>query len=160
MNQNNQKTLTTKNMNKIEKFAEAIKEHEGFFEGSRSFRNNNPGNLKFVGQEGATREETGTFAVFKTYQDGWNALIKQITRAVTGKSQIYQPEMTILEFFQKYAPSEDNNNPTNYATIVANKCGMSINDPIKKLLEETEKESGRNLKIIIDENVVFETTIK
>lgn len=122
-------------MTLLEKFAEAIRQHEGFYKGSRSWRNNNPGNLKFASQPGAVGQDAGGFAVFNTYEDGWNALIELISRAATGNSSVYYPEMTILQFFQKYAPSADNNNPLAYASIVAEYIGKDTKFKIKNLME-------------------------
>ena len=42
--------------------------------------------------------------------------------------------MTILQFFQKYAPSSDGNYPTKYAEFVAGKVALQITNPIKDLL--------------------------
>lgn len=118
---------------KIIKFAEAIKIYEGWFAGSRSFRNNNPGNLRFVGQVGATSDRDN-FAVFKTYEEGFGALLRMIQNAATGKSKVYYPTMTILEFFKKYAPSSDNNHPEKYAQYVADRVALLISSPIKELV--------------------------
>lgn len=118
---------------KIIKFAEAIKIYEGWFSGSRSFRNNNPGNLRFVGQTGATADRDN-FAVFKTYEEGFGALLRMIQNAATGKSKVYFPTMTIVQFFQKYAPSSDNNYPEKYAQFVADRVGLLTSSQIKELV--------------------------
>lgn len=107
------------------KFCDAIKEHEGYFLGSRSYRNNNPGNLKYVGQRRAIGPDKGGFCVFKTYVDGFDTLYEMIERACTGKSKIYSPSMSMYDFFAKYAPSNDGNNPRMYAETVAKKIGVS-----------------------------------
>ena len=103
----------------IADFAEGIKQYEGFSPGSRSQRNNNPGNLKFVNQAGTTGEDTGGFAIFSTYDLGWQALLRQLRLAVTDKSLIYKSKMTLIEFFAEYAPRRDNNNPVAYASFIA-----------------------------------------
>jgi hypothetical protein len=126
-------------MNRIEKFAEAIKQHEGYYIGSRSYRNNNPGNLKFVGQANAIKEANGSFCVFDTYEHGWQALINMITNAVNGKSQIYSPTMTVLQFFEKYAPSADSNDPKRYAEAVATYVGFSVNSELEELTIDPDK---------------------
>ena len=63
--------------------------------------NNNPGNLKFAGQDGAIKGEGG-FAKFNSIQDGMLALQKQI--------QIDMNRGHTLEsFISKYAPPGENN---------------------------------------------------
>jgi len=111
----------------LEEWAEAIKIHEGWYPGSRSYRQNNPGNLRY------SKFQTGTdggFSVFATYDDGFKALVYQLKLAVTGSSAVYKPTMTLLEFFQTYAPSSDNNYPETYAAAVAKKLGIKTSDII------------------------------
>ena len=116
------------------KFCMAIQAHEGFFPpgskyptGTRSYRNNNPGNIKygeFAKSCGATDKDKDGFAKFESYLDGFNALKALIINAATGKSRIYRPTMTLPQFFAKYAPSSDNNDPDAYARAVARKLGV------------------------------------
>src|ERR1700678_3471252 len=51
--------------------------------GSVSYQDNNPGNLMYAGQSGAT-PGPGGFAVFPTYDAGLNALYNQINLYSTG----------------------------------------------------------------------------
>lgn len=123
----------------VKDFALAIQKHEGWYDGSRSFRNNNPGNLVYNSYTidlGASRvEDKGRFAYFDTYEQGLNALMQHITYAATDELRSYHAEMTLLEFFSKYAPSADGNNPKNYATDVANQLGVTIDFKIKDFLQ-------------------------
>lgn len=105
----------------LEAFAYAIRKFEGWFPGSVSQRNNNPGNLKYAGQAGAVAVDDRGFAIFDSYESGWAALKNQIKIAFTGASRVYNPTMTLYEFFQKY--SEDNQEP--YAESVATDLGVS-----------------------------------
>jgi hypothetical protein len=53
-----------------------IEKLEGFYPGSRSYRNNNPGNLKFgpfAQEHGATGKDSEGFAVFPDYLTGMTA---------------------------------------------------------------------------------------
>lgn len=104
----------------------AIQKHEGWYPGSRSYRNNNPGNLVYVGQPGATKEKNGRFCVFATYEDGFAALKNMILNAAKGKSKVYRSDMNLNEFFGVYAPDHDNNDSLRYAKVVAQ--AMSV-DP-------------------------------
>jgi len=113
----------------------AIQKYEGFYEGSRSFRNNNPGNLKWrSGMLLANGQDSAGFARFATYKDGFMALSNKITNAATGKSTVYFPTDTLLQFFQKYAPYSDKNRPDLYAEFVADQLGVGVDFQIKNLV--------------------------
>jgi len=111
----------------LNQFCLAIQRHEGYFanstqgypNGSRSFRNKNPGNLRYAQQAKAIGKDEDNFAIFATYQDGFNALKGMILNAAKGNSKIYKPEMNLLQFFAKYAPSFDDNDTVSYAKVVA-----------------------------------------
>jgi hypothetical protein len=64
-------------------------------------KNNNPGNLRFAGQDGAS-QGSGGFARFDTPEAGYSALQKQID---LDKSR----DLTVQEFVSKYAPPSENN---------------------------------------------------
>ena len=129
------------NKNKVDLFCEAIQKYEGYFEpndeypkGSRSWRNNSPGNLKYAKQTGSTGRDIGGFAIFKDYQAGWKALRHQIEIVCFGQSRVYSPNATVLQFFQRYAPSLDENNPKSYAEFVAQEVGILVSTKMKDLL--------------------------
>lgn len=104
----------------LEKWARAIEKYE------KSPKNwNNPGSIK---------NKDGGFLIFSTYEEGWNYLLNYLKRAATGKHTAYRPDMTLLQFFEVYAPYSDNNNPQKYAEFVANWIGVSITTKIKKLV--------------------------
>jgi hypothetical protein len=106
-------------------FAMAIQKHEGWYPGSRSYRNKNPGNLVFVGQPGARKENDGRFAVFSTYEEGYAALKRMILNGASGKSKVYFPSDNIFDFFNKYAPPSDNNDSIRYSQVVAKAMGVN-----------------------------------
>jgi hypothetical protein len=125
-------------------WAKAIKEFEDYVpaggkfrdnsiapQGSLSWRNKNPGNLRWSPYE---IDNTGGFSVFKTYDDGWKALLHQLTIAADGRSGVYRPDMTLKEFFHVYAPSSDNNYPDIYAQYVADRIGVPVTTLIKTLI--------------------------
>lgn len=119
---------------KLETMAEAIKEFEGWSEGSRSWRNNNPGNLRWSKFQDGVRNG---FSYFKDYETGWKALLFQIEIAFDGRSKAYKPTDTILKFFQKYAPSSDNNHPEVYAKYVADKLAVDVGTTLFDSLKRT-----------------------
>lgn len=92
----------------------------------RGIRNNNPGNLNFVGQAGATKEEgeNGRFAVFGSMTDGIAALYKQI--------QLYfkRGTDTISEIVNKYAPASDNNNVMAYINSLVKATGKGAHESL------------------------------
>lgn len=110
--------------------ADAIRQFEGWFPGSVSQRNNNPGNLRspVPGQIGT---DSRGFAKFATAADGYAALIAYIQRQAAG--DLYTgmgPSTTLAEFFSKYAPSSDSNNPDQYAQFVAGKMSAALGIPV------------------------------
>lgn len=114
----------------VNNMANAIKTFEGWWTGSRSYRNNNPGNLKFRNQPGAVGADETGHAIFDTFQSGWNALLRQLEVAFTGFSNIYSPDDTFYSFFSKY--SEENSRE--YAEFVALKLNVDPNMKLKDLL--------------------------
>lgn len=105
----------------IERMAMAIREFEGWYPGSRSWRNNNPGNLKFAGQAGAVATDDQGHAIFDSQASGWAALIHQLTLAFSGQSHVYGPGDTLYSFFGKYAEG----NRVQYAEFVAARLGVA-----------------------------------
>ena len=127
-------TQTTQNP-KLESWCKAAQEYEGWCENppSRSYSNNNPGNLEFNGQVNAKLETGHTpnrFAHFNTYTDGFEALYNLFLRACSGQSRIYNPTMTLLDFYNVYAPSSDGNDVNAYATYIANALGVPVDTQI------------------------------
>jgi hypothetical protein len=93
--------------------------------GTRGIRNNNPGNLNFANQNGATKEggPNGRFAVFGSAEDGLRALIRQIdlyaARGITSVEGI----------INKWAPASENNTKA-YIERVAKTLGVDPTKPI------------------------------
>lgn len=115
------------------KWCNAIQEYEGWTENppSRSFRNNNPGNLNFIGQANAVLEtpefgEIPRFAHFDSYGDGYQCLYNMLLNDCLGKSEIYKPTMTLLEYYNLYAPSYDGNDVNAYAENIAQALGVTV----------------------------------
>jgi len=136
------KTREKLNMKKsyIDDWCEAIKQMEG----AKAYRNN-PGNLRFVGQQYAVNDKG--FCKFDTYEHGYNALKNLLLRACTGKSSNYVPDMTLYEFYagvsdekkygrkiSGYAPDSDGNNSRRYSQFVADELGVPVETKIKNLI--------------------------
>jgi hypothetical protein len=112
------------------KLAVAIKLNEGWWKRrgdsgpTRSYRNNNPGNLRW---SPFMDKKIDNFAVFTHYHQGlyalmWDLLQKCLGNTSTGLS----PESTLKELFDVYAPSEDDNDPNSYAQFVAGFLGVEL----------------------------------
>jgi len=107
--------------------ANLIQQTEGYYPGTLAYQNNNPGNLVYAGQAGATpappvviNGTTYVFAQFPTYQAGYQALLNQISlQASQGQ--------TIQQFAAQYA-SSPGDNPTAYAQSIAAAVGLSPTD--------------------------------
>lgn len=110
---------------KIQMFADAIERYENM-----DVSYNNPGALRWSKFQSDSRNG---FSVFPSYEIGRKALEFQIEIAVNGTSNVYSPQDTILSFFEKYAPSSDNNDPLAYAQYVADYLGIDIETQIKEL---------------------------
>lgn len=89
-----------------------------------SFVNNNPGNLKFAGQDGAVKGEGG-FAKFTSPQAGLNALVNQIKLEV-------KRGHTLASFVNKFAPPSENDTKQ-YIQQATMALGFNANTPLKNI---------------------------
>lgn len=108
-------------------------------------RNNNPGNLRYVGQAGATKGEKG-FAKFHSDDAGIAALEKQLLLEQS------RGRNTIGEIMEKYAPRNENDTDA-YIKTLSRSTGfganeeLDFNDPITatKIIQGISKhESGKD----------------
>ena len=118
---------------KLDTFCEAIRDFEGS-PGDLNYENNNPGNCRcspvgYLAKYGnvlCVNTASGEFAKFPTYELGWEYLENLVHyRALSN------PTWTFIDFFNEYAPSNDNNNPHEYAQYVATRCGVSASSLLK-----------------------------
>ena len=84
---------------------------------SRSYRNNNPGNLRW--SKFANPESSDGFATFYDYFSGFRALLYDLHCKCTGKTSTnLGPNSSILDLITAYAPAEDDNVPMDYTYYV------------------------------------------
>ena len=132
------------NKSLVEIWAGAIQSFEGWIEGSevngqryngsKSWRNRNPGNLKHSSfYKGVIGKDKTGFAIFESDEAGMACLVDYLTRAATGKHRAYNPEMSLHEFFGVYAPDGEPIQ-TNYSSFVASKLAVTIETKIKTLV--------------------------
>ncbi|HBN7475856.1 TPA: lytic transglycosylase domain-containing protein, partial [Escherichia coli] len=125
---------------------------------SRGIRNNNPGNLNFAGQKGATLESgpNARFASFPTMLEGIAALDRQVMLYLKrGKN-------TIDQIIDIYAPSSDGNNTSSYKSYLSQYTGLGVKEKIdgsnfevmKKLIQGIiNHENGAAAKAVSVEDV-------
>ena len=116
-------------MKLLEALADSIWRFEGWIppgvdpkspQGSRSWRNRNPGNLRPVTMLGvqAVPVDDANYRVFDSLAQGWIALLNDITAKLEGSHGLTD-NSTLRNFFDIYAPSNDDNDPNKYARQVA-----------------------------------------
>jgi len=110
--------------------AGAIQTQEGWYPGSVSYQNNNPGNLVYAGQPGATLG-VGGFAAFSSYADGQAALVNQIQLDATRGTDVNgNPTTTLSQLIGSWAPASDGNDTAAY---IANVSAATGYDPSASL---------------------------
>lgn len=133
------------------------KEHPGevYMPGNeRGIRNNNPGNIEFAGQDGATSD--GRFAKFRTPFEGLRALSRQLLRYYDGKTTGKQLR-TISDIVNTWAPPTKDGKVENdtlaYIAHISQMLGISpdaqinMRDPnvmAAMMRGIIQKENGRN----------------
>jgi hypothetical protein len=119
----------------IQTIAATIQQVEGYYPGSLAYTNNNPGNLIYVGQAGAT-PGAGGFAAFPSYDAGYQALQNQIQNYANRG-------LTIDQMMAIYAPAgQGSNNPSSYAATIANNLGVSTDTPLSAAIAGASPPSG------------------
>jgi len=105
-------------------YAEIGKGSVSIPEGTLASKNNNPGNLRLAGQEGAEQGEGG-FARFSSPEAGYNALQDQIE---LDKKR----DLTVREFISKYAPPSENDTET-YVKQFAETLNVDENSKLSEI---------------------------
>lgn len=113
-------------MTLIEALADSIHRFEGWIPpgvnptmplGSRAWRNRNPGNLRPMPGLLVDVDANG-YRKFASMSDGWLALVNDIKAKLAGSHNLTD-DSTLRQFFDIYAPSDDDNDPNKYARQVA-----------------------------------------
>lgn len=110
-----------------------------------SYVNNNPGNLRFANQPGATKGEGG-FAKFKTPEAGLRALENQVALDASRG-------LTVAQFINKYAPPSENDTD-GYVAFIKRETGVDPQLPLsrankKKIINAIARmESGTTVNYI------------
>ena len=104
-----------------------------FSGGSRSWRNNNPGNLRpgKISRDNGAIGEAGKFAVFSGYAEGKLALINCLKKLYWN--------MNISEMIRKYAPSCEND-CYSYENFLKDETGVGIQGKKDKKIRDFNEE--------------------
>lgn len=95
-------------------------------------KNNNPWNIKDQNFWNVIGTGNNWFAQFATPEDWFDALVEKVKFNQNNPNSRYYGD-TILEYFKKYAPESDGNNPVAYANSVAKELWVSVNTKIADL---------------------------
>ncbi|HEY0209498.1 hypothetical protein [Acerihabitans sp.] len=102
---------------------------------ARSVRNNNPWNLNYARQAGATREQgvaEPRFARFPTPEAGILAADRQLQLYYSGKSEAahYQPLQTLTDIISTASPRKDGNNTEGMISGASSELGLDKDAPL------------------------------
>lgn len=103
-------------------------------EGTRAWRNNNPGNIEFgpFAQSRGAVGSDGRFAVFPTYEAG-----REAKRALLFESGSYR-NLSLSAAIARYAPAFENDTGS-YTAQVAQAAGVSPDTPLSALSEDQQQ---------------------
>lgn len=103
---------------------------------SIAYRHNNPGNLMYVGQKGATKGDSrgsGYWAMFKSAKAGYQALVNDLVAKQQGRTSTgLSGNSTLTELMHIYAPPHENNT-SSYIDKVSKELSVDNKTPIKNL---------------------------
>jgi len=109
-----------------------------------------------VGYNVGLRKKNGRFRIFKTVQDGFNALVNDIEKKQSGRSTVLDSTSTIEEFVYIYAPQKENDTEM-YLKKVLSFLGVDKDQPINEIDSHSmakiilKLESGRAYKKLFPE---------
>lgn len=131
----------------VSALASAIQTQEGYYPGSVAYRNNNPGNLVYAGQAGAS-PGVGGFASFPSYSLGYQALQNQIVLDATrGTDVTGNPTTTVSQLLTSWAPPGQNDTAA-YIASVTSQTGYDPNAPLSTL-GDPEISAGTSSPVIV-----------
>lgn len=116
-------------MTRLEALCAAIQKNEGWYPLSRSWRNNNPGNLR---SSPFAASVSGGFARFASYASGWLGLWWDVWMKCQGKTVTgLGPNSTLQDLARVWAPTSNANDPDQYAAKLATQLKLDIYTPLR-----------------------------
>jgi hypothetical protein len=103
------------------------KQNSEYPNGSRSWRNKNPGNIEYTGTTDGATASDGRFSIYPSYTVGFVALVQLLLRR-----KVEHPEWTLLDLFMSYAPPTENDTSV-YAAFVAKFIDADITIKLEEL---------------------------
>jgi hypothetical protein len=117
----------------VERLGNAIAQMEGFYPGTRAWRNNNPGNLrdyrKDSGQWAIWPElphDSAGFPQFPSATEGWNAMYRDLGLKIARG-------LNLEQLISAWAPPSDGNDTASYVRFVAGRLGIPSDVPLQEL---------------------------
>lgn len=121
-------------MTRLEALCDAIKTFEGWYPFSRSWRNNNPGNLRHSKFQSSY---AGGFAKFPNFATGWLALWYDVYKKCIGETQTaLRPTSSLYDFFNVWAPGSDGNQPHVFTEWVARRLKIPPETKLKYFTDD------------------------
>jgi len=126
----------------VERFCQAIAKAEGYGPPENlPTRCNNPGDLTDDGDIGlGTARSVGfgaaNITIYRTVDDGWNALRKKVRRMLEGNSKVYFLWMTIAMVGEMYARDAE------WGVNVARELGVPVTMPLRDLVASYQPENA------------------
>lgn len=118
--------------NNLTRFMLGIAKAEGYgIPGAIPTVANNPGDLtSSLGfQETGSKLGSAGIVEFINRDNGWAALEHELRLALSGKSTVYNPGMTLQDFANKYTATQ----PEEWARNVANTSGFPVDTPLNQI---------------------------
>lgn len=104
-----------------------MRHEEGYFKNSRSWRNNNPGNLRGTPLKIGAYLDDDNYLKFPDYHSGMYAMLFDLHCKCFGKTSTgLGPDSSLGELIHAYAPAADSNNPVSYAGHVAARLDVKV----------------------------------
>jgi hypothetical protein len=124
----------------LQSLANAIAQQEGYGAGNNiPTVANNPGSLELGDQGYGTLSAAGgqQITVFGSIEDGYNALLNQLSLAVNGQSANYSPNATLSQFGTTYSGGN-----TSYGNSLAQIMGVAPSTTLAQLAGGTTTSGG------------------
>ena len=107
---------------------------------------------------GGVRSEGGTGPIkrFNIPKEAYNDLYNDIHKKLNGGSSWVKPNLPIIQYIEKFAPKEDNNNPESYTNTMINYFNQKLKNNNSTFKVDKDTTLGTIKKELIAANLVPE----